>query len=87
MSSRILLVALVVLLAITLFFVFTQDAAAQKDTKELKGTDKKLVGKRGVNESLANRELGGEKNTGPTKAQMMLGIGSCFVMYAVVKWL
>lgn len=87
MSSRMLLVAVAILLAVALCFAFSQDAAAQGDTDGVKTVDKKVAQKRGVQQSLGNRELGGEEATAPTKAQMMLGVGSCFVMVAVVKWL
>ncbi len=93
MSHKALLITMTILIAIGLALAFSGDAAAQADdqvtgdTKELKSTDKDLAQKKTVDDSLSNRKLGGDEAEGPTRFQMGLGVGSCFVMIAVVKWL
>ncbi len=59
---------------------------AQNDNKAAKTTDKKLANKRGVEDSLAKGKKDGEKS-GPSSIQMAIGVGSTFVMIAVMKWL
>lgn len=96
MTSKTIMMVCAVMLAVALVFAFADTAAAQADdqitgdTSELKSKDKELSQKRTVNDSLSNRKLGGEEaeeGGGPTRLQMGIGIGSCFVMIAVVKWL
>lgn len=95
MTSKTVMLICVALLAVALVFAFTDTAAAQADdqvtgdTANLKSTDNDLSQKRTVNDSLANRKLGGEEaeEGGPTRLQMGIGLGSCVVMIAVVKWL
>lgn len=97
MNSKTIMLVAAVMLAVALMFAFADTAAAQADdqvtgdTDELKSTDNNLSQKRGINQSLANRPLGGEDEEGeakgPTKFQMGLGFGSCIVMIIVVKWL
>ncbi|MDQ1258160.1 MAG: hypothetical protein QG656_2769 [Candidatus Hydrogenedentes bacterium] len=77
--------ALCALLCLTIL-TFVDQAWAEKDgTSNL---DKDMATKRGVSDSLASTEDKGDgKPTGASVPQMMIGIGSIFVMIAVVKWL
>lgn len=93
MSSKMILAVVAVMVALAMVFAFADTAAAQADdqvtgdTDGLKGKDRDLSQKRTVDDSLANRKLGGEESEGPTKFQMGLGLGSCVVMVIVLKWL
>ncbi len=81
------LCAVVVVLCLTLGMM-PDTVHAQTDTDASKAIDKDLATKKGVRNSLA----GGKKDDDdddlkPSKAQMVLGIGSFVVMIIVVKWL
>jgi hypothetical protein len=65
------------------FFVDTTHA--QNDNKAAKTVDKSLATKQGVSDSLAKGSK--DSKTGATAVQMAIGIGSIFVMLAVLKWL
>ncbi len=70
--------------------VFADIAQAQaKDTKNAaKKVDKDLASRKGVSGSLAKGKKGEEdKPTKATPVQMGIGVGSIFVMIAVLKWL
>lgn len=71
--------SVVAALALTLF---VGQARAQDDTASL---DQELGQRRGISGSLAPVKKG--EGEGPTTVQMVIGIGSIFVMIAVVKWL
>jgi len=60
------------------------DAAAAKPSKPAKG-DQALAQKRGIAGSLGTKKTDESKKA--TKLQMMIGIGSVFVAFAVIKWL
>lgn len=69
------------------FGIFANVAHAQDDAKNAaKKVDKDLAKRQGVSGALAkgNKE---EKPERATPAQMAIGIGSIFVMIAVLKWL
>lgn len=89
MSNRKLLhiLACVVVLCMALT-LFTDDAVAQGDKEadnRVRGADKDLSQKRGF-EALSNAPVeGGSKM--PSKFEMGIGIGSVFVMIAVMKYL
>ena len=65
--------------------LFTQDAYAQ-DSKDSKSSDKKVAQRKGISGSLAAPK-DDDESEGPTKTQMWLGLGSCAVMWIVVKYL
>ncbi|MEK7794897.1 MAG: hypothetical protein AAB353_10220 [Candidatus Hydrogenedentota bacterium] len=73
------------ILACFLIGVMT-DAVHAQDKKTTKGTDKKLANKKGVSNSLAKKK-DDDGTEGPSKLKMGIGVGSIFVMIAVVKWL
>jgi hypothetical protein len=65
---------------------FVDQAWAQNDSTS--NLDKNMATKHGVSDSLASTEDKGDgKPTGASIPQMMIGVGSIFVMIAVVKWL
>ena len=65
--------------------LFTEDAQAQ-DSNESKNSDKKIAQRRGISGSLAAPD-DDDDGEGVTKTQMWLGLGSCAVMWIVVKYL
>ena len=69
--------------------VFVDMAQAQaKDTKNAaKKVDKDLAKRKGVSGSLAKGKKGEELPDKATPTQMAIGVGSIFVMIAVLKWL
>ena len=73
-----------VLAAAMLAVVLEEAHAAGGGTSNL---DKGMAEKRGIAGSLASGSKDEDEETGPTKLQMALGVGSIFVMIAVVKWL
>lgn len=69
-------------------FADVAHAQAAKETKNAaKKVDKSLASKKGVSGALANGKKEDEKPEAATPVQMAIGIGSIFVMIAVVKWL
>ncbi len=87
MKKKPLLITFAVCVALCLMLtVFVEPADAQ-DSDSTKKIDKKSAQKRGVSQSLADGKDKKKDGDGPTKLQMGLGIGSVFVMIAVVKWL
>lgn len=50
-------------------------------------SDKKVANRRGVSGALADGEKNKDDGDGPNVVQMGVGVGSIFVMIAVVKWL
>lgn len=83
------LLASLALIALLCFSVgIFVDLAYAQDSKGAKISDKRVAEKRGVASSLAQRKKGEEEiSKGPSKLQMGIGVGSIFVMIAVVKWL
>ena len=67
-----------------LVLVAGEAAAQDRSTSDL---DKGLSQKRGVSDSLASGKIGPDESKGPNKLQVFLGVGSIFVMIAVVKWI
>jgi hypothetical protein len=65
--------------------LFTQEAQAQ-DSNDAKNSDQKVAQRRGISGSLAPPE-DDEDGDGVTPTQMWLGLGSCVVMWIVVKYL
>jgi hypothetical protein len=74
-----LTLCVITVLALTLF---VGQVRAQDDTASL---DQELGQRRGISGSLAPVKKG--EGGGPTTLQMAVGVGSIFVMIAVVKWL
>ena len=62
------------------------DIVHAQDTKNTKGSDQRIANKKGVSNSLAKKNEDDAKD-GPSKLKMGIGVGSIFVMIAVVKWL
>jgi len=69
--------------------IFADIAQAQaKDPKNAaKSVDKDLAKRKGVSGSLAKGKKDEEKPKKATPVQMGIGVGSIFVMIAVLKWL
>lgn len=69
--------------------IFADIAQAQaKDTKNAaKKVDKDLASRKGVKGSLAKGKKGEDVPDTATPVEMAIGVGSIFVMIAVVKWL
>ncbi|MCX5769240.1 MAG: hypothetical protein NTZ09_03035 [Candidatus Hydrogenedentes bacterium] len=79
--------ALVVLLCFVLALaVEYADAAPAKAGKAVKAKgDQSLAQKKGISGSLGTKKTDETKKA--TKLQMMIGVGSVFVAFAVIKWL
>jgi hypothetical protein len=75
------------LIACLSIMVFADLAHAQGGEKAAKSSDKKTATRTGVSGSLADGPKKDGEMEGPTKTQMAIGVGSFFVMIAVVKWL
>lgn len=87
MSKRIFAVLGICAMLCLPMFLFTTDAAAQtNDTDNAKKLDKTQAQKRGVSGSLGTRPTEKDR-TSPSKLQMGVGVGSVFVMLAVMRWL
>jgi len=85
MGKRILaLLALCVLM--TLVLGISSDTALAQDNAKSKNVDKSVATRKGVKGSLADGKKD-EEAEGPSKTQMAIGVGSIFVMIAVMKWL
>jgi len=75
--------ALVCAMLCAMFLLVVDQAYAARGVGDL---DRELGQRRGVSGALASTKKEDE-GKGPTKFQMFLGLGSIFVMIAVVKWL
>jgi hypothetical protein len=67
--------------------IFADLAHAQDTKNAAKKVDKNLAKKQGVKGALAKGKKEEEKAKPATPVQMAIGVGSIFVMIAVVKWL
>ncbi len=76
-------ICVIIALSLTLFAAI----AEAQDSKAAKSSDKTVAQKRGVSQSLASTDDDDDDGIGPNKLQMGVGIGSCFVMYGVMKYL
>lgn len=72
---------LLAVLVIGLAFAFIAEPVMAQSS----GFDKDIATKKGVSESLGNKKFDEKKL--PSKFKMGVGVGSIFVMIAVVKWL
>jgi len=86
MNKKVLLIVMAMCLALCcLAIVGTDTAYAQEDTKE---GDKNLASKQGLGALESDPKSKKEdEGKGPNKVQMAVGVGSLFVMIAVMKWL
>lgn len=75
---------LLTICAFVLCLGLAADTASAQESKA-KVADKGMASKHGVSESLGNKEIEGDKLPGVFEISM--GIGSCFVMVAVMKYL
>lgn len=85
MNARPILLVLGLLVAFALFVGLTADTAFAQE-KVNKSADKNIAQKKGISGSLQTSKPE-EEADGPSKLQMGIGVGSIFVMIAVVKWL
>jgi hypothetical protein len=76
--------ALVVLLCFVLALAVEYADAAPAKAGKAKG-DQSLAQKKGIAGSLGTKKTDETKKA--TKLQMMIGVGSLFVAFAVIKWL
>lgn len=67
--------------------IFADIAHAQDKANAAKKVDKDLAKRQGVSGALAKGKKEEEKPDRATPTQMAIGVGSIFVMIAVVKWL
>lgn len=81
-SQRTLSIGVLCLLVFALFVLVAGQAAAQDDAVS---GDKGMATKKGVGQSLGNKEFDKEKL--PGKLEIGLAVGSFIAMIAVVKWL
>lgn len=79
------LCALCVIVSLALFTFADLADAASKDASAK--SDKKVSQRRGISGSLASGDDDDDDGDGPNAVQMGFGVGSIFVMIAVVKWL
>jgi hypothetical protein len=77
-----------VLVTLAAVFIVTDDAVAQKSgaaKKPGKGSDKNMASKKGVADSLGNKEFDGNKL--PGKMEVGIAIGSVVGAIAAIKYL
>jgi hypothetical protein len=84
-KSRFSLLGLLFMLcAVCLTLGLLADTASAQESVN-KSADKTIATKKGVAQSLGSKEI--EENKLPGKLEVGLGVGSCVVMVAVMKWL
>lgn len=77
-------ICVIIVLSLTLF----ASVADAQDSKGAKTSDKKVGQNKGVAAALKARDdKGKDVGDGPNKLQMGVGVGSCFAMIAVMKYL
>lgn len=79
---RLFMLAFVVL---AVFSLGSSDAFAKGDSAAVKSNDKNIANKKTIGQSLAGPSK--DSSNGPSKTQMMLGLGSIPVAYIVIKYL
>lgn len=75
---------LLIVCALCLSFALVADTAHAQESVA-KGADKEIASKKGVAQSLGNKDI--EEDKLPGKFEVGLGLGSCIAMVAVMKWL
>ncbi len=78
------LTKILVIAAMCVVLCFILGVAVQPAQAQTASGDKDLAGRTGISGSLATTKKDDTK--GATKLQMAVGVGSIFVMIAVVKW-
>ena len=87
-AKRILVLCAAVVVCCFVIGMLADEVHAQGDSDSAKAIDKDRATKQGVRNSLANGKKEDEDaGPGPTKLQMVLGLGSCGVAFVVWKWL
>lgn len=86
MKSKATLLVFAALLGFGLLLTMGVGTASAQDDTNTTSADKNIAQKRGVSGALQTTKPEDESD-GPTKLQMAIGVGSIFVMIAVLKWL
>ncbi len=84
MNTKRIILAIGILMTLALFLGLTVDKAFAQG-KPNAGADKNIAQKRGLGALQTSKPE--EEADGPSKLQMGIGVGSIFVMIAVMKWL